>query len=451
MIQWKNERIEGFVYKWTNKINGRWYIGSHNGKKSNYIGSGIAFRNVIKQHGIENFSREILYVGFDFREKEEQLLVELGAAADLQSYNLKNEALGGSFPGQSNGMKKGHTLEAKKKISESASKLWTEEKKESKSIEMSGAGNPMFGKTKSQFSLDKERQTKKASHEEWGFLGDINGKHHKTFFMKMFRDLRDYSKEVSPRGQLVKEIENYSYELPPYVRFQNFESRKFNLNYVKKEFLWYLRGDKYDLSICDEAKIWKQIVNEDGSLNSNYGQYVFGTLNQFDRAVDALKGDKDSRRASIVILHSSHLLSDTKDVPCTYSINFRIRENRLNMSVRMRSQDAIFGAANDIPTFSLIHEMAFVSLRECYPELEYGNYHHTADSFHVYSRHFEMLDKLLAKDKTTKSDTYRLILCPKISSAAEVTFIRQYAVVPKDQIGPIPEGFKFAKWLTEIE
>jgi thymidylate synthase len=222
------------------------------------------------------------------------------------------------------------------------------------------------------------------------------------------------------------------------VRFQNFQCRKFNVNYVKKEIAWYLRGDKFDKSICDHAKLWRDIVNEDGSINSNYGQYIFfGKDNQFDNVVKILSSDKDSRRASIVILNSSHLLSNTKDVPCTCSLNFRIRNDVLNMSVHMRSQDAIFGMGNDAPAFSVIHEMVLNALRRTYPSLAYGNYFHIADSFHVYERHFNMLEQIQDGNK------YQRIICPEISGPDEVDFLR------KCDYSEIPEQFEFTKWLTE--
>jgi thymidylate synthase len=139
----------------------------------------------------------------------------------------------------------------------------------------------------------------------------------------------------------------------------------------------------------------------------------------FDVAVETLKADKDSRRASIVILQPYHLNMKTNDVPCTYSLNFRIRENKLNMSVHMRSQDAVFGMGNDAPTFSIIHEMLFTVLKDTYPELELGIYYHTADSFHIYARHFELLDKI-----TSGSSKYIDVQCPKITSSAEVEYLR---------------------------
>ena len=263
-------------------------------------------------------------------------------------------------------------------------------------------------------------------------------------FRDIFTRLKANGKMVAPRGQKVIEVEGFTYELPAYARFQTFECRKYKTDYVKNEVLWYLRANRGDMTILDHASMWKGLVNADNSINSNYGHYIFGPVNslngdvyrvadgytspntyqrqhisQFDGVLKTLTEDKDSRRASIVILQPHHLLSDTKDVPCTYSMNFRIRDNKLNMSVHMRSQDGIFGMGNDAPAFSVIQEMVFVSLRDTvYPELEMGTYTHTADSFHVYERHFEMLETIVAGDGFTK------LFCPQIVSIDEVRHLR---------------------------
>lgn len=87
----------GFVYRWHDKSNGKYYIGSHCGDlSSKYIGSGIAFKRAYKKRK-EAFEREILYVGNDYQELEELILLTLDAAADKKSYNMKNSAMGGNM------------------------------------------------------------------------------------------------------------------------------------------------------------------------------------------------------------------------------------------------------------------------------------------------------------------------------------------------------------------
>ena len=263
-------------------------------------------------------------------------------------------------------------------------------------------------------------------------------------FRKIYSDLLHYGQESAPRGLKILEIENYEYILQPYDRFTSFIPRKMNLDYIKNEFLWYLNGDKFDDSICDHASMWKSLKNEDGSINSNYGQYIFGNpeikacFNQFNNVIQQLRDDRESRRAAMSILRAEHLLSETPDTPCTYSLSFRIRDNKLNMTVRMRSQDAIFGMTNDAPAFSLIHEMMFQELRAVYPGLEYGTYTHSADSFHVYERHFDMIKEL-------PDSEYVPINCPKILNAEEVRYLINGNYNKINEY----EHYEFAKWVLQ--
>lgn len=51
----------GFIYKTTCLVNGKIYIGKHEGSESdNYLGSGTIFEFALKKYGRKNFKREIL-------------------------------------------------------------------------------------------------------------------------------------------------------------------------------------------------------------------------------------------------------------------------------------------------------------------------------------------------------------------------------------------------------
>jgi len=76
------------IYKITNKINNKFYIGMH--KTSNledgYMGSGKLIKRAIEKHGLENFSKEILHIfdnEEDMKNKEKELVV-----ISEESYNL---------------------------------------------------------------------------------------------------------------------------------------------------------------------------------------------------------------------------------------------------------------------------------------------------------------------------------------------------------------------------
>lgn len=85
----------GFVYMWTNKLNGKKYIGLHVGSlEDKYIGSGVAFNRAIKKYGIEHFNRSILHEEYESEinlyQKEFDIITELDAVHSKDYYNLTN-------------------------------------------------------------------------------------------------------------------------------------------------------------------------------------------------------------------------------------------------------------------------------------------------------------------------------------------------------------------------
>ena len=112
------------VYKITNKINNKEYIGTH--KTSNlsddYMGSGVHLKRAKEKYGLENFSKEIIFraVSSDVMYFIERMLVDDGYVYRGNTYNLKLGGCGGFDYINSNGLNNNgdrRYVERNKKIS----------------------------------------------------------------------------------------------------------------------------------------------------------------------------------------------------------------------------------------------------------------------------------------------------------------------------------------------
>lgn len=89
-----------YVYKIINKINGRWYIGKHNGTDPNYMGSGKLLKRAIAKYGLENFEKVILESCSSekqLNEREIHWIAVTNATEDPNSYNLAQGGSGGDL------------------------------------------------------------------------------------------------------------------------------------------------------------------------------------------------------------------------------------------------------------------------------------------------------------------------------------------------------------------
>ncbi len=84
------------IYKTTNLINGKFYIGKHQTKDLNdgYLGSGKLLKRAINKYGLDNFHKEILYVCES--EKQMNALEKILVVPDPElNYNLCTGGHGG--------------------------------------------------------------------------------------------------------------------------------------------------------------------------------------------------------------------------------------------------------------------------------------------------------------------------------------------------------------------
>lgn len=117
------------IYKTTNKINGKIYIGKHQTKDLNdaYLGSGKILTSAVEKYGMENFDKELLFVfdnESDMNAKEAELVTE-DFVKEGTNYNLCPGGKGGfgyinKTPGIRNGFE--HRPEINKELNSRAIK-----------------------------------------------------------------------------------------------------------------------------------------------------------------------------------------------------------------------------------------------------------------------------------------------------------------------------------------
>ena len=229
--------------------------------------------------------------------------------------------------------------------------------------------------------------------------------------------------------------------------------RNLPLKYLKKELALYLSGRNDVDGFAAASKFWKNIANENGTVNSAYGNLVFKMTDtpekasQWDWMIQSLIKDKDSRQAIMHFNRTDHQYQGVKDFPCTLEMVFHIRNDKLNVTTVMRSNDVIKGTTFDIPFFTLLQQMALdVLRRHAYPELQMGSYTHIAHSMHLYERDFETVAKMLQNNFISDA-------MPRITNADEILKSSQLfsdIVDGKHDFRTVfPENTMFINWLCE--
>jgi Thymidylate synthase len=224
----------------------------------------------------------------------------------------------------------------------------------------------------------------------------IAGNSMNEIYKQACRMLFLHGSDVGPRGLMTRELTNVQIELSdPRARIASSTTRDMSMRYMVGELCFYLNGSTDLETIAYYGPFWRKVSDDDKTVNSAYGLRLFfeGGGGQFNYAIHCLNTDVDSRKAVMPI----YRLTDSKtskDNPCTMFLQLMIRQGRLNCYVFMRSNDIWLGLPYDLAFFTFLQEMAFVTLRRTYPELQLGHYLHHATSLHCYADHIDDLQTI---------------------------------------------------------
>ena len=169
-----------------------------------------------------------------------------------------------------------------------------------------------------------------------------------------------------------------------------------NDKYINAELEWYKSRSRNIYRLFDfygkEVKIWQDVADKDGNINSNYGWAIYSGQNghQYTNVWSELSHNPSSRRAVMYYtrptMHRDGKENGMNDFMCTTHVQYFIRNNYLHTIVNMRSNDAVFGYMNDIAwqryvTFQLALDL----------EVFVGPIEWNVGSLHIYKRHWHLI------------------------------------------------------------
>lgn len=213
--------------------------------------------------------------------------------------------------------------------------------------------------------------------------------------MRQFRDVTDAYPHIirevlnegtscSPRGMKIKEICDFHFRLDSYDQPTPLQkSRKLNYRFAILEGLLNIHGSAPAEIITFFNKNMANYVNEStGEFDGAYPPRIGACIKE---CYERLKADPDTRQAVIPIFRTSdQKMEKSKDYPCTLTLQFLIRDGRLNMIVNMRSNDCLLGLPYDVSQFGLLGKAMAGWLG-----IPTGWYAHQAGSMHSYDEREE--------------------------------------------------------------
>lgn len=154
--------------------------------------------------------------------------------------------------------------------------------------------------------------------------------------------------------------------------------RKLSYRHLANEARWILTGDSLLSTIAKTAPQYSKFSDDGRTLQGAYGPVV---VSQMNYVIDVLNQDLESRQAVMSLWRPNPRPS--KDIPCTVSMQFLVRDLKLHCITNMRSSDIWLGFPYDVFCFTMITTMILVRINR---NIELGTLFLNAGSSHLYEK-----------------------------------------------------------------
>ena len=149
------------------------------------------------------------------------------------------------------------------------------------------------------------------------------------------------------------------------------------------EFLWYLSGDNQLDFIRYYIKDYEKESDDRKTVYGGYGPRIFRQRghNQLENVIALLSKQPTSRRAVIQLFDAEDIAGKERqsDIPCTCTLQFMLRKDKLHLIASMRSNDAFKGLPHDVFAFTMLQEVVARTLG-----VDVGPYRQFVGNLHLY-------------------------------------------------------------------
>lgn len=209
-------------------------------------------------------------------------------------------------------------------------------------------------------------------------------------------------KDVPSRIGNSSEITQHLFILrDPMAKFTMAPQRNFKFEFAEKFFRWIWEGESDISKLVPTNENAEKYMDKDMTgRNTAYGPRL---VEQLKRILDELVRDKHSRRATVLILYptDSEMLFESfqgltkQEFPCTIALQFLIRQDKLDLHVLMRSNNAVTTLCYDVYNFTRIQFEVLKALREQGLDIKLGSYYHSAVSMHLFDKERPLAEKIV--------------------------------------------------------
>ena len=261
-------------------------------------------------------------------------------------------------------------------------------------------------------------------------------------WMILLSELKKNSPISSPRGIEVRERLNVVLQVRNSLRTVLVHpQRKLNYRFMVAEWLWIWYGSDSLETIAQYNPHLRKFSDDGISLAGAYGPRV---TPQWNQARNTLVADHDSRQAVIVIYTPNP--PPSKDIPCTVSLQFLIRNHELHLIVTMRSSDVWLGLPYDMFVFSRLQAQMTHELR-VHPDGRLIGLQEGTITFHLGSSHLYSTDFARAANVLDNEDKSESVRSPRITSIPPLVMYHILSFKKFDNYQDVPDRI----WRTYAE